>query len=136
MNEQFETQNPVENTDATLNAVETFAPQPPKKKNKKIAIIAGTVAAVVAIGGIGAFAVVKTGAFLSPSKKVLLAGAKTVSDTGSFGEAIKDCASLYSEEYTLKMDMSTENGDFSIEGRNSKDEKQIQVRQQLISWQT
>lgn len=125
MNEQFETQNPVENTDATLNAVETFAPQPPKKKNKKIAIIAGTVAAVVAIGGIGAFAVVKTGAFLSPSKKVLLAGAKTVSDTGSFGEAIKDCASLYSEEYTLKMDMSTENGDFSIEGRNSKDEKQI-----------
>ena len=98
MNEQFETQNPVENTVT------------PKKKGNKISIIAGVVAAVVVAGGVGVFAAVKTGAFLSPSKKVLLAGAKTVSDMGSLGETLKDCVSLYSDEYTLKMDFSMHEG--------------------------
>ena len=86
MNEQFETQNPVENTVTPANQMETSTPEAPKKKGNKIAIIAGVVAAVVVAGGVVVFAAVKTGAFLSPSKKVLLAGAKTVSDMGSLGE--------------------------------------------------
>lgn len=125
MNEQFETQNPVENTVTPANQMETPTPEAPKKKGNKIAIIAGVVAAVVVAGGVGVFAAVKTGAFLSPSKKVLLAGAKTVSDMGSFGEALKDCVSLYSDEYTLKMDVSMNEGDISMEGRSSKEQKQI-----------
>ena len=100
MNEQFETQNPVENTVTPANQMETPTPEAPKKKGNKISIIAGVVAAVVVAGGVGVFAAVKTGAFLSPSKKVLLAGAKTVSDMGSLGETLKDCVSLYSDEYT------------------------------------
>ena len=63
--------------------------------------------------------------FLSPSKKVLLAGAKTVSDMGSLGETLKDCVSLYSDEYTLKMDLSMNEGDISMEGRSSNEQKQI-----------
>ena len=98
MNEQFETQNPVENTVTPANQMETPTPEALKKKGNKIAIIAGVVAAVVVAGGVGVFAAVKTGAFLSPSKKVLLAGAKTVSDMGSLGETLKDCVSLYSDE--------------------------------------
>lgn len=125
MNEQFETQNPVENTVTPANQTETPIPEAPKKKGNKIVIIAGVVAAVVVAGGVGVFAAVKTGAFLSPSKKVLLAGVKTVSDMGSFGEALKDCVSLYSDEYTLKMDVSMNEGDISMEGRSSKEQKQI-----------
>ena len=125
MNEQFETQNPVENTVTPANQMETPIPEAPKKKGNKIAIIAGVVAAVVVAGGVGVFAAVKTGAFLSPSKKVLLAGVKTMSDMGSFGEALKDCVSLYSDEYTLKMDVSMNEGDISMEGRSSKEQKQI-----------
>ena len=125
MNEQFETQNPVENTVTPANQMETPTPEAPKKKGNKIAIIAGVVAAVVVAGGVGVFAAVKTGAFLSPSKKVLLAGAKTVSDMGSLGETLKDCVSLYSDEYTLKMDISMNEGDISMEGRSSNEQKQI-----------
>lgn len=125
MNEQFETQNPVENTVTPANQMETPTPEALKKKGNKIAIIAGVVAAVVVAGGVGVFAAVKTGAFLSPSKKVLLAGAKTVSDMGSLGETLKDCVSLYSDEYTLKMDFSMNEGDISMEGRSSKEQKQI-----------
>ena len=125
MNEQFETQNPVENTVTPANQMETPTPEAPKKKGNKAAIIAGVAAAVVVAGGVGVFAAVKTGAFLSPSKKVLLAGAKTVSDMGSFGETLKDCVSLYSDEYTLKMDLSMNEGDISMEGRSSKEQKQI-----------
>ena len=125
MNGQFETQNPVENTVTPANQMETPTPEAPKKKGNKIAIIAGVVAAVVVVGGVGVFAAVKTGAFLSPSKKVLLAGAKTVSDMGSLGETLKDCVSLYSDEYTLKMDLSMNEGDISMEGRSSKEQKQI-----------
>lgn len=69
MSEQFETQNPVENTVTPANQMETPTPEAPKKKGNKIAIIAGVVAAVVVAGGVGVFAAVKTGAFLSPSKK-------------------------------------------------------------------
>ena len=47
MNEQFETQNPVENTVTPANQMETPTPEAPKKKGNKIAIIAGVVAAVV-----------------------------------------------------------------------------------------
>ena len=125
MNGQFETQNPVENTVTPANQMETPTPEAPKKKENKIAIIAGVVAAVVVAGGVGVFAAVKTGAFLSPSKKVLLAGVKTVSDMGSFGEALKDCVSLHADEYTLKMDLSMNEGDISMEGRSSKEQKQI-----------
>ena len=125
MNEQFETQNPVENTVTPANQMETPTPEAPKKKGNKISIIAGVVAAVVVAGGVGVFAAVKTGAFLSPSKKVLLAGAKTVSDMGSLGETLKDCVSLYSDEYTLKMDLSMNEGDISMEGRSSNEQKQI-----------
>ena len=125
MNGQFETQNPVENTVTPANQMETPTPEAPKKKGNKIAIIAGVVAAVVVVGGVGVFAAVKTGVFLSPSKKVLLAGAKTVSDMGSLGETLKDCVSLYSDEYTLKMDLSMNEGDISMEGRSSKEQKQI-----------
>ena len=125
MNEQFETQIPVENTVTPANQMETPTPEVLKKKGNKIAIIAGVVAAVVVAGGVGVFAAVKTGAFLSPSKKVLLAGAKTVSDMGSLGETLKDCVSLYSDEYTLKMDFSMNEGDISMEGRSSNEQKQI-----------
>ena len=125
MNGQFETQNPVENTVTPANQMETPTPEAPKKKGNKAAIIAGVAAAVVVAGGVGVFAAVKTGAFLSPSKKVLLAGAKTVSDMGSLGETLKDCVSLYSDEYTLKMDLSMNEGDISMEGRCSKEQKQI-----------
>ena len=93
---------------------------------------------MVVAGGVGVFAAVKTGAFLSPSKKVLLAGAKTVSDMGSLGETLKDCVSLYSDEYTLKMDLSMNEGDISMEGRCSK-EKEISifpVRLRSIFWLT
>ena len=97
---------------------------------------------MVVAGGVGVFAAVKTGAFLSPSKKVLLAGAKTVSDMGSLGETLKDCVSLYSDEYTLKMDLSMNEGDISMEGRCSKEKKQIKeisifpVRLRSIFWLT
>lgn len=47
MNEQFETQNPVENTVTPANQMETPTPEALKKKGNKIAIIAGVVAAVV-----------------------------------------------------------------------------------------
>lgn len=47
MNEQFETQNPVENTVTPANQMETPTPEAPKKKGNKISIIAGVVAAVV-----------------------------------------------------------------------------------------
>ena len=47
MNEQFETQNPVENTVTPANQMETSTPEAPKKKGNKISIIAGVVAAVV-----------------------------------------------------------------------------------------
>ena len=40
MNEQFETQNPVENTVTPANQMETPTPEAPKKKGNKIAIIA------------------------------------------------------------------------------------------------
>ena len=56
MNEQFETQNPVENTVTPANQMETPTPEAPKKKGNKIAIIAGVVAAVVVAGGVGVFA--------------------------------------------------------------------------------
>lgn len=69
MNEQFETQNPVENTVTPANQMETPTPEAPKKKGNKASIIAGVAAAVVVAGGVGVFAAVKTGAFLSPSKK-------------------------------------------------------------------
>ena len=39
MNEQFETQNPVENTVTPANQMETSTPEAPKKKGNKIAII-------------------------------------------------------------------------------------------------
>ena len=39
MNEQFETQNPVENTVTPANQMETPTPEAPKKKGNKIAII-------------------------------------------------------------------------------------------------
>ena len=45
MNEQFETQNPVENTVTPANQMETPTPEEPKKKGNKISIIAGVVAA-------------------------------------------------------------------------------------------
>ena len=106
-------------------AAVTPTPEAPKKKGNYISIFAGVVAAVVVAGGVGVFAAVKTGAFLSPSKKVLLAGAKTVSDMGSLGETLKDCVSLYSDEYTLKMDLSMNEGDISMEGRSSNEQKQI-----------
>ena len=41
MNEQFETQNPVENTVTPANQMETPTPEALKKKGNKIAIIAG-----------------------------------------------------------------------------------------------
>ena len=41
MNEQFETQNPVENTVTPANQMETPTPEAPKKKGNKISIIAG-----------------------------------------------------------------------------------------------
>ncbi len=44
---------------------------------------------------------------------------------GSLGETLKDCVSLYSDEYTLKMDFSMNEGDISMEGRSSKEQKQI-----------
>ena len=44
---------------------------------------------------------------------------------GSLGETLKDCVSLYSDEYTLKMDLSMNEGDISMEGRCSKEKKQI-----------
>lgn len=44
MNEQFETQNPVENTVTPANQMETPTPEAPKKKGNKISIIAGVVA--------------------------------------------------------------------------------------------
>lgn len=69
MNEQFETQNPVENTVTPANQMETPTPEAPKKKGNKISIIAGVVAAVVVAGGVGVFAAVKTGAFFKPIKK-------------------------------------------------------------------
>ena len=40
MNEQFETQNPVENTVTPANQMETPTPEAPKKKGNKISIIA------------------------------------------------------------------------------------------------
>ena len=43
MSEQFETQNPVENTVTPANQMETPTPEAPKKKGNKIAIIAGVV---------------------------------------------------------------------------------------------
>lgn len=43
MNEQFETQNPVENTVTPANQMETPTPEEPKKKGNKISIIAGVV---------------------------------------------------------------------------------------------
>ena len=39
-----------------------------------------------------------------------------MSDMGSLGETLKDCVSLYSDEYTLKMDLSMNEGDISMEG--------------------
>ena len=48
-----------------------------------------------------------------------------MSDMGSLGETLKDCVSLYSDEYTLKMDLSMNEGDISMEGRSSKEQKQI-----------
>ena len=51
MNEQFETQNPVENTVTPANQMETPTPEALKKKGNKIAIIAGVVATVVVAGG-------------------------------------------------------------------------------------
>ena len=52
MNEQFETQNPVENTVTPANQMETQTPEAPKKKGNKAAIIAGVAAAVVVAGGV------------------------------------------------------------------------------------
>lgn len=48
-----------------------------------------------------------------------------MSDMGSLGETLKDCVSLYSDEYTLKMDLSMNEGDISMEGRSSNEQKQI-----------
>lgn len=59
MNEQFETQNSVENTVTPANQMETPTPEAPKKKGNKAAIIAGVAAAVVVAGGVGVFAAVK-----------------------------------------------------------------------------
>lgn len=72
MNEQFETQNPVENTVTPANQMETPTPEAPKKKGNKIAIIAGVVAAVVVAGGVGVFAGGQNRSFLSRQKRYCL----------------------------------------------------------------
>ena len=63
MNEQFETQNPVENTVTPANQMETPTPEAPKKKGTKIACFGGVGAEWVGAGGVGVFAGVKPGAF-------------------------------------------------------------------------
>ena len=69
MNEQFETQNPVENTVTPANQMETPTPEAPKKKGNKISIIAGVVAAVVVAGGVGRICSGQNRSFFKPIKK-------------------------------------------------------------------
>lgn len=69
MNEQFETQNPVENTVTPANQMETPTPEAPKKKGNKIAIIAGVVAAVVVAGRRWRICSGQNRSFFKPVKK-------------------------------------------------------------------
>ena len=51
---------------------------------------------------------------------------------GSLGETLKDCVSLYSDEYTLKMDLSMNEGDISMEGRCSKEKKHEEAQDRSL----
>lgn len=124
MNEQFETQNPVENTVTPANQMETPTPEAPKRKETKSPSLRAWWQQWLSRAALAYLQWSKQELF-KPIKKVLLAGAKTVSDMGSLGETLKDCVSLYSDEYTLKMDLSMNEGDISMEGRCSKEKKQI-----------
>lgn len=103
MNEQFETQNPVENTVTPANQMETPTPEALKRKETKSPSLRAWWQQWLSRAALAYLQRSKQELF-KPIKKVLLAGAKTVSDMGSLGETLKDCVSLYSDEYTLKMD--------------------------------
>ena len=109
MNEQFETQNPVENTVTSANQMETPTPEAPKKKGNKISIIAGVAAEWLSRAALAYLRWSKQELF-KPIKRYCLRVQRLWSDMGSLGETLKDCVSLYSDEYTLKMDLSMNEG--------------------------
>ena len=81
MNEQFETQNPVENTVTPANQMETPTPEAPKKKGNKNLHHCGRGGSSGCRGRRWRICSGQKQELLSPSKKVLLAGAKTVGVT-------------------------------------------------------
>ncbi len=80
---------------------------------------------MVVAGGVGVFAAVKNRSFFKPVKKVLLAGAKTVSDMGSLGDIKRLCFPCIRMSIHSKMDFSMNEGDISMEGAVQNEQKQI-----------
>ncbi len=72
MNGQFETQNPVENTVTPANQMETPTPEAPKRKETKPPLLRAWQQQWLSRAALAYLQLVKTGAFLSPSKRYCL----------------------------------------------------------------
>lgn len=100
------------------------APMQPKKK--KTGKIIGIVAGVAIVGGVGAFAAVKSGVFASKTVRVMTAFSNT------FGEEKilqnwNEIGTDFGEEYTVETKVKVQGADITCEGRRDKERMQMDL---------
>ena len=88
--------------------------QPVKPKKRKTGIIIGCIVAGVIICAGAVFAVVKSGVFLSPQNKVLLATARTFEDQTHLVEDLGDAAELFQDDFTGNVAVSVQGVDLGF----------------------
>lgn len=88
--------------------------QPLKPKKSKAGIIIGCIVAGVLVCAGAAFAVVKSGVFLSPQNKVLLATARTFSDDTHLTENIGQAGALFKDDCTENIQISANSMDIGL----------------------
>ena len=99
---------------------------PMKPKKSKAGIIIGCIDAGVILCAGAVFAVVKSGVFLSPQNKVLLATARTFEDQTHLVEDLSDAGALFQDDFTGNAEISAQGVDvgFKLAYSDSK----IQLR--------
>lgn len=100
--------------------------QPVSGKKKHKGVIAAVIAAVVVVAAGGTvFAGVKSGAFLGKSGKVLLATAKTFSESSMLMDNLEGLSLMESKSFTMEMDMNIEGNSIDATLSSNNSEKQI-----------
>ena len=121
------TGQPIYQNENNMQANMAFTPVPPMQpQKKKTGKIIGIAAGVVLVGGVGAFAAVKSGIFASKTARVMTAFSNTFGEEKILQDW-KETGTDFGEAYTVETKLNVKGAQITCEGRRDKERMQMDL---------